>query len=90
MLGATLFVALVFSGVTAVLSAELALSASSVIISLSGLLLGAGALLISRLRSLPTSRFVDIAGILMFFGFAAAIICDKTEILRLWTDLPQC
>jgi hypothetical protein len=31
---------------------------------------------------------LDIAGVLVLFGFAAAIVCDKTEALRVLAALP--
>jgi hypothetical protein len=88
LLGATLLVALVFSLVTGVLPAELVLPAVSIIVLVSGLLLGAGMLLIGRQRAPLNDGLLDIAGVLVFFGFAAAIVCDKTEALRLFGALP--
>ena len=88
LLGATLLVALVFSLVTGVLPAELVLPAVSIIVVVSGLLLGAGTLLIGRLRAPLNDGLLHIAGVLVLFGFAAAIVCDKTEALRLLGALP--
>lgn len=88
LIGATLFVALAFSMVTGVLPAQLVLPAMSVIVVLSGLLVGVGALLIRRYRGLPDDRMLDIAGVLVLFGFATAIVCDKSEALRLLAALP--
>jgi hypothetical protein len=87
LLGATLFVALVFSVMTSALPAQLVLPAMSVIVVLSGLLVGAWTLLIS-LHRLPNERMLDIAGVLVLFGFATAIVCDKAEALRLLAVLP--
>lgn len=86
--GATLFVALAFSVLTGMLPAQLVLPAMSVIVVLSGLLMGAWALLISRYRGLSNHQMIDIAGVLVLFGFATAIACDKTEALRLLAALP--
>jgi len=88
LLGATLSVALAFSVVTGVLPAQFVLPAMSVIVFLSGLLMGVGALLIRRYRGLPNDCMLDIAGVLVLFGFATAIICDKSEALRLLAALP--
>jgi len=82
------FVALAFSVLTGVLPALLVLPAMSVIVVLSGLSLGVWALSMGRLRGLPNEPVLDIAGILVLFGFATAIICDKTEALRLLAALP--
>ena len=88
LLGATLFVALAFSVVTGVLPAQLVLPAMSVIVVLSGLLVGVWALLTRRYGGLQDDRMLDIAGILVLFGFATAIVCDKSEALRLLAALP--
>lgn len=88
-LGANLFVALAFSVMTCTLPAQLVLPAMSFIVVLSGLLVGAWALLISRHRGQPNDRMLDLAGVLVLFGFAAAIVCDKTEALRLLAALPE-
>ena len=87
LIGATLFVALAFSMVTGVLPAQLVLPAISVVVMLSGLLVGVWALLIRRYRGLLDDRTLDTAGVLVMFGFAAAIICDKSEALRLLAAL---
>lgn len=88
LLVATLFVALAFSVTTSALPAQLVLPAMSVIVVLSGLLVGACTLVISRHRERSNDRMLDIAGVLVLFGFAAAIVCDKTEALRLLVALP--
>jgi hypothetical protein len=81
-------VVLAFSVMTAALPAQLVLPAMSVIVVLSGLLVGAWAHLISRHRGLANDQMLDIAGVLVLFGFAAAIVCDKTEALRVLAALP--
>ena len=87
LLGATLFLALTFSVLTGVLPAELVLPALSVIVVVCGLLMGAWARLISWNSGLPNDQMMDIAGVLVLIGFATAIVCDKTEALRLLAAL---
>ena len=56
---------------------------------LSGLLLGALTLVEgSAAGGIKTIGMLDIAGVLVLFGFAAAIVCDKTEALSLLAALP--
>jgi hypothetical protein len=91
LLGASLFVALAFSVVTGVLPAQLVLPAMSVIVVLSGLLVGVWALLVHPRMvhpRKPDNSLLDIAGVLVLFGFAAAILCDKSEAIRLLSALP--
>lgn len=88
LLGASVFVALAFCVLTAMLPAEFVLPAVSITVIVSGLVLGAWTLLMSRWRRLPNTRMLDIAGVLVLFGFAAAIVCDKSEALRLLAAVP--
>lgn len=88
LLAATLFVALALSFTTSVLPPQLVLPALSIIFVLFGLVLGVAALLIKRPQGNTNDRVLDIAGVLVLFGFSAAIVCDKTEALRLLSALP--
>jgi hypothetical protein len=88
LLAATLFVALAFSVSSSVLPAQLVLPALSGIVVLSGLMLGVVALLMKRIHGPTNERMLDISGVLAMFGFAVAIVCDKTEAMRLLSDLP--
>ena len=88
LLGATLFVAMAFAVVSGAFPAPLVLPAMSALVVLSGLTLGGWALLIRRYRGLQDDRMLDVAGVLVLFGFAAAIVCDKSEALRLLGALP--
>lgn len=87
-LGASLFVALAFCVITALLPAKFVLPAVSIVVILSGLALGAWTLMIGGWRRLLNNRMLDTAGVLVLFGFAAAIVCDKSEALRLLGALP--
>jgi hypothetical protein len=89
LLGATVFVAIALCVATALLPAQLVLPALSIIVIMSGVVLGAWALTMIRLNKLPNDRMLDIAGVLVLFGFAVAIICDKAELLRLLSGLPS-
>lgn len=88
LLAATLFVALAFNVTTGVLPAQLVLPAVSVIVVFSGLLLGAAALLMRRQVGDSSDMMLDVSGALVFFGFAAAVVCDKTEAMRVLSVLP--
>lgn len=85
LLEASVFVVLVFAAVASTLPASLVLAAASLVIILCGLLLGASALAMSHFRGLRQSRLLEIAGVLVFFGFAAAIIADQADALHLLT-----
>ncbi|MDX2203030.1 MAG: hypothetical protein NW223_09780 [Hyphomicrobiaceae bacterium] len=82
-LGASLLVALVLSALTLVLPPGLVLPALSGVLIVSGLALGACAPVLERSPGGARERMRDMAGVLVLFGFATAIICDKTEALRL-------
>lgn len=88
LLAASLLVAFAFCVTTSVLPADLVLPALSVIVVVSGLLLGAFTLLRGRSRGHQSVGMLDVAGVLVLFGFATAIICDKTEALSLLAALP--
>lgn len=88
LLVATLLVALAFCIATSLLPAQLVLPALSLIVLICGLMLGAAALVARSLRGHANERMLDIAGVLVLFGFAVAIICDKSEAVRLLSGLP--
>ena len=84
----TLFVTSLLALLAAALPAPLVLPAFGVLIMLSGLLLGAWTLL-RRWRHGPANeRMLDLAGLLLLFGAAAAIVCDKDEMLQLLSAMP--
>jgi hypothetical protein len=82
LLGATLFIALVFCVAVSVLPSPLVLPASGLCIVLAGIALAAYEQVVRRLGIRSTSRLDDIAGVLCLFGFAALIICDRTAALQ--------
>lgn len=85
LLEATLFVAAVFSLLTAGLPAPFVLPALSLVIVVCGLLLGASALAMNRLCGFRHARIMEVAGVLVLFGFAAAIVCDEADALLFLT-----
>jgi hypothetical protein len=87
LLGTTVYVALVFCLATSFLPAEFVLPAMSAIVVVSGLVVGVWALLSGWLKGIDNEQMLDIAGILVLFGFVAAVLCDKPEALRLVTTL---
>lgn len=82
MLGATLFITLVFCVVISVLPLALVLPALGLVVVLSGVMLGIYVQVTSRLGIRSAPGLEDIAGVLCLFGFAALIICDRTAALH--------
>ncbi len=88
LLGASVFVALAFCVLTALLPAQLVLPAVGVVVILAGLILGLSVLVLGRLSPSANTGMLDMAGVLALFGFAVAIVSDKSEALRLLSALP--
>jgi hypothetical protein len=82
LLGASLFVTVVFCVVMSVFPPPLVLPAWGLIIMLSGVMVGIYAQVASRLHNRSATGLEDIAGVLCLFGFAALILCDRTEVLQ--------
>ena len=88
LLWASVFLALVFSISTAVLPAESVLPVVAIVVILSGMVVGASAKVVARSQGFACERLLDIAGVLVLFGFAAAMISDKSDALRLLAGIP--
>lgn len=88
LLAASVFVALVFSVVTAALPAQSVLPVVGLVVISAGVILGGWTLALKRLQGGADQRLLDVSGVLVLFGFAAAMICDKSEALRLLGVLP--
>lgn len=85
LLEASVFVAVAFCALTMILPASFVLPALSLVIVLSGLVLGASALAMNHFQGLRHARLMEIAGVLVLFGFAAAIVCDNADAVHLFT-----
>jgi hypothetical protein len=72
----------VFCVVMSAFPPPLVLTAWGLIIVLSGVMVGIYAQVASRLHNRSATGLQDIAGVLCLFGFAALILCDRTEVLQ--------
>jgi Zn-dependent alcohol dehydrogenase len=87
LLGASLLVAFTFAVTSALAPAALVLPFASVAILVCAVLLGCVGLIMRR-KSQPQDQLVAVAGVLALFSFSVAIICDKSEALRLLLASP--
>jgi len=87
-IGASVFIAVSLSACSALLPAELVLPVLGIVVLLSGLVLGLSALVLGRLSRSANTGMLDTAGVLVLFGFAIAIVADKSEVLRVLSALP--
>jgi hypothetical protein len=82
LLGASLFIIVALCVVMSVFPPPLVLPALGLVIVLSGVTVGIYAQVASRLQNRSVTGLRDIAGVLCLFGFAALIVCDRTELLQ--------